>query len=128
MVWSLPIDCLHRATLLSASVLGCYSETKEQLHKRFPAVFPNKDGELLMFCSTMFASLVANAVSNPFDVVKSRVQVPPFPFAFSFAFPFCFLVLVLVFCLFLGPFLFLFLVVVLFLVLSYTTSDTMPYL
>ena len=32
-----------------------------------------------MFCSTMFASLVANAVSNPFDVVKSRVQNMPKP-------------------------------------------------
>jgi len=71
--------CFPSATLLSASVLGCYSETKEQLHKRFPQVFPNKDGESLMFVSTMFASLVANAVSNPFDVVKSRVQNMPTP-------------------------------------------------
>jgi solute carrier family 25 oxoglutarate transporter 11 len=76
-LWSGGVPTVIRATLLSASVLGCYSETKEQLHKRFPAVFPNKDGELLMFCSTMFASLVANAVSNPFDVVKSRVQNMP---------------------------------------------------
>jgi len=32
-----------------------------------------------MFTATMFASLVANAVSNPFDVVKSRVQNMPMP-------------------------------------------------
>ncbi|KAJ1487557.1 mitochondrial carrier domain-containing protein [Baffinella frigidus] len=64
-----------RATLLSASVLGCYSEAKERLHDKFPKVFPNKEGVPLMFTSTMMASLVATAVSNPFDVVKSRVQV-----------------------------------------------------
>jgi len=78
-LWSGGVPTVIRATLLSASVLGCYSETKEQLHKRFPQIFPNKDGESLMFVSTMFASLVANAVSNPFDVVKSRVQNMPTP-------------------------------------------------
>ena len=31
-----PRSVCCRATLLSASVLGCYSETKEQLHSRFP--------------------------------------------------------------------------------------------
>jgi len=78
-LWSGGAPTVIRATLLSASVLGCYSETKEQLHKRFPQVFPDKDGEVLMFCSTMVASFVANGVSNPFDVVKSRVQNMPKP-------------------------------------------------
>lgn len=45
--------------------------------------------------STMFASLVANAVSNPFDVVKSRVQVL-LTFFLSF---FLFLFLFFLFCL-----------------------------
>ena len=58
-LWSGGAPTVIRATLLSASVLGCYSETKEQLHKRFPQVFPDKDGEVLMFCSTMVASFGA---------------------------------------------------------------------
>jgi len=78
-LWSGGVPTVIRATLLSASVLGCYSETKEQLHARFPEIFPSKDGIALMFTATMFASLVANAVSNPFDVVKSRVQNMPMP-------------------------------------------------
>lgn len=78
-LWSGGVPTVIRATLLSASVLGCYSETKEQLHSRFPEIFPSKDGIPLMFTATMFASLVANAVSNPFDVVKSRVQNMPMP-------------------------------------------------
>lgn len=68
-----------RATLLSSAVLGCYSEAKERLHVMFPAVFGNKEGIPLMFTSTMCASFVANTVSNPFDVVKSRVQNMPKP-------------------------------------------------
>jgi len=68
-----------RATLLSSAVLGCYSEAKEQLHKSFPSIFGNKEGIPLMFVSTMCASFVANTVSNPFDVVKSRVQNMPKP-------------------------------------------------
>lgn len=76
-LWSGGAPTVIRATLLSASVLSCYSQAKQELHQRFPEVFPNKDGELLMFTATMFASFVANAVSNPFDVVKSRVQNMP---------------------------------------------------
>ena len=49
-----------------------------QLHVMFPSVFGNKEGIPLMFTSTMCASFVANTVSNPFDVVKSRVQVGDF--------------------------------------------------
>ena len=30
-----------------------------------------------MFCSTLVASLVANVVANPFDVLKSRLQNQP---------------------------------------------------
>jgi solute carrier family 25 oxoglutarate transporter 11 len=76
-LWSGGVPTIIRATLLSASVLGCYSEAKERLHKEFPQVFPNKDGVPLMFTATMFASFVATTVSNPFDVVKSRVQNMP---------------------------------------------------
>ncbi|KAJ1483673.1 mitochondrial carrier domain-containing protein, partial [Baffinella frigidus] len=68
-----------RATLLSSAVLGCYSEVKEQLHTKLPTVFPDKNGIPLMFTGTVFASFVANGVSNPFDVVKSRVQNMPRP-------------------------------------------------
>mmetsp|Transcript_43978 Transcript_43978/g.138816 ORF Transcript_43978/g.138816 Transcript_43978/m.138816 type:complete len:346 (-) Transcript_43978:152-1189(-) len=78
-LWSGGTPTVIRATLLSASVLGCYSESKEQLHKKFPQIFPDKDGIPLMFTGTMFASFVANLVSNPFDVVKSRVQNMPKP-------------------------------------------------
>ena len=62
-----------RATLLSAAVLGCTSESKVQLHKTFPSAFHNKEGIPLMFASTVVASFVANCVSNPFDVVKVSV-------------------------------------------------------
>eukprot|EP00283_Hemiselmis_rufescens_P011229 CAMPEP_0173435984 /NCGR_PEP_ID=MMETSP1357-20121228/15697_1 /TAXON_ID=77926 /ORGANISM="Hemiselmis rufescens, Strain PCC563" /LENGTH=309 /DNA_ID=CAMNT_0014401029 /DNA_START=46 /DNA_END=975 /DNA_ORIENTATION=- len=76
-LWNGATPTIIRATLLSASVLACYSEAKIELYKAFPSVFKDKEGIPLMFTSTMFASLVANVVSNPFDVVKSRIQNMP---------------------------------------------------
>eukprot|EP00287_Rhodomonas_sp_CCMP768_P004131 CAMPEP_0196731200 /NCGR_PEP_ID=MMETSP1091-20130531/11030_1 /TAXON_ID=302021 /ORGANISM="Rhodomonas sp., Strain CCMP768" /LENGTH=319 /DNA_ID=CAMNT_0042074321 /DNA_START=18 /DNA_END=977 /DNA_ORIENTATION=+ len=78
-LWKGGLPTIIRATLLSSAVLGCYSECKEQLHAKLPAVFPHKDGIPLMFTATMAASFVATGVSNPFDVVKSRLQNMPTP-------------------------------------------------
>jgi len=78
-LWKGGTPTIIRATLLSSAVLGCYSEVKEQLHTKLPTVFPDKNGIPLMFTGTVFASFVANGVSNPFDVVKSRVQNMPRP-------------------------------------------------
>eukprot|EP00282_Hemiselmis_andersenii_P047466 CAMPEP_0172089180 /NCGR_PEP_ID=MMETSP1043-20130122/23653_1 /TAXON_ID=464988 /ORGANISM="Hemiselmis andersenii, Strain CCMP441" /LENGTH=350 /DNA_ID=CAMNT_0012751581 /DNA_START=2243 /DNA_END=3296 /DNA_ORIENTATION=- len=78
-LWNGATPTIIRATLLSASVLACYSEAKIELYKALPTVFKDKEGVPLMFTATMFASLVANVVSNPFDVVKSRIQNMPVP-------------------------------------------------
>lgn len=78
-LWNGATPTIIRATLLSASVLACYSEAKIFLHEKVPKVFPDKEGIPLMFTGTMIASLVANVVSNPFDVVKSRIQNMPIP-------------------------------------------------
>mmetsp|Transcript_19596 Transcript_19596/g.44566 ORF Transcript_19596/g.44566 Transcript_19596/m.44566 type:complete len:304 (-) Transcript_19596:265-1176(-) len=65
-----------RAMLLSACVLGIGSEIKQYLTKT--GVF-GKDGKMfhgvpLLFVATLVSSFCANIVSNPVDVVKSRMQ------------------------------------------------------
>jgi len=66
-----------RAMVLSACVLGCSSEIKLKLIKT--GLF-GTEGNLifgglpLLFVATLFSSFIANIFSNPFDVVKSRVQ------------------------------------------------------
>lgn len=65
-----------RAMLLSACALAFTSEIKLRLIGT--GVFGG-DGQLfhglpLLFCSILASSFVANVVSNPFDVVKSRLQ------------------------------------------------------
>jgi solute carrier family 25 oxoglutarate transporter 11 len=65
-----------RAMLLSACVLGIGSEVKQHLTKS--GIFGD-DGKLfhglpLLFVATLCSSFCANVVSNPVDVVKSRMQ------------------------------------------------------
>jgi len=66
-----------RAMVLSACVLGCSSEIKERL---IGTGLFGTEGNLmfggvpLLFVATLFSSFIANIFSNPFDVVKSRVQ------------------------------------------------------
>lgn len=65
-----------RAMLLSACVLGIGSEIKQRLTQT--GVFGD-DGKLfhglpLLFVATLCSSFCANIVSNPVDVVKSRMQ------------------------------------------------------
>lgn len=65
-----------RACLLSACAMGITSEIKMRLSGS--GLFGD-DGKLyggvpLLFVATVFSSLCANTVANPFDVVKSRMQ------------------------------------------------------
>lgn len=65
-----------RAMVLSAFALGLTSEIKSKL---IVTGFFGENGQMfqgipLLFIATMFSSFVANIASNPFDVVKSRVQ------------------------------------------------------
>lgn len=66
-----------RAMVLSACVLACSSEIKLRLTAT--GIF-GTEGNLmfgglpLLFVATLISSFIANIFSNPFDVVKSRVQ------------------------------------------------------
>jgi len=66
-----------RAMVLSACVLGCSSEIKLRLTAT--GLFGTEGnlmfgGVPLLLFATLFSSFIANIFSNPFDVVKSRVQ------------------------------------------------------
>jgi len=66
-----------RAMVLSACVLGCSSEIKLKLTAS--GLFGTEGNLLLgglplLFIATLISSFIANIFSNPFDVVKSRVQ------------------------------------------------------
>lgn len=66
-----------RAMVLSACVLGCASEIKLKLTA---TGWFGTEGNLmyggvpLLFVATLCSSFIANIFSNPFDVIKSRVQ------------------------------------------------------
>ena len=65
-----------RAMLLSACALAFTSEIKLRLTGT--GIF-GENGQLLggiplLFCAILVSSFIANIVSNPFDVVKSRMQ------------------------------------------------------
>jgi len=73
-MWGGAAPTIIRAMLLSSTMLASYSEFKLMLHRARPEIFP-AEGLSTMFCGTMMASLVANTVVNPFDVIKSRTQM-----------------------------------------------------
>eukprot|EP01063_Lacrimia_lanifica_P035557 TRINITY_DN680_c0_g1_i1.p1 TRINITY_DN680_c0_g1~~TRINITY_DN680_c0_g1_i1.p1 ORF type:complete len:330 (+),score=108.95 TRINITY_DN680_c0_g1_i1:72-1061(+) len=78
-LWRGATPTVLRACLLSSCQLGITSEVKQNLSQS--GVFgPNGQmfyGLPMLFCSTLVSSFFANIVSNPFDVVKSRMQNMP---------------------------------------------------
>jgi len=77
-MWRGVMPTVTRAMALAATTLAVTSETKEQLPKHIPALAPYPT--VTMSCATVVASFWATVVSQPFDVVKSRVQnmvIPP---------------------------------------------------
>lgn len=77
-LWKGSTPTIARACTLSATVLGTTSELKRQLPVvtggRLPA-----DHTATLLASTCLASLAATFTSQPFDVVKSRIQNMPTP-------------------------------------------------
>ena len=78
-LWRGATPTVIRATLLSATSLAMTSEIKLRLAR---SGYFGENGEMfyglpMMFCSTLCSSFAANIVSNPFDVVKSRIQNMP---------------------------------------------------
>ena len=78
-LWRGATPTVARATLLSACQMGVTSEIKMKLIAS--GAFGEK-GEMffglpMLFCATMCSSFAANIVSNPFDVMKSRMQNMP---------------------------------------------------
>ena len=75
-LWRGATPTVARATLLSACQLGVTSEIKGRLSNS--GVFGPNGGMMyglpMMFCATLCSSFAANIVSNPFDVMKSRLQ------------------------------------------------------
>ena len=78
-LWRGATPTVLRATLVGSAQLGVTSEIKALLSKSgwFGPNGSNFYGLPMMFCSTMCSSFVANIVANPFDVVKSRLQMMP---------------------------------------------------
>lgn len=78
-LWRGATPTVARATLLSATTLGVTSELKGRLARS--GYFGENGGMFyglpMMFCSTLCSSFLANIVSNPFDVLKSRIQNMP---------------------------------------------------
>jgi solute carrier family 25 oxoglutarate transporter 11 len=78
-LWRGATPTVARATLLSACQMGVTSEIKMKLIAS--GAFGEK-GEMfyglpMLFCATLCSSFAANIVSNPFDVMKSRMQNMP---------------------------------------------------
>jgi len=75
-LWTGATVTVLRAMLLSACALAFTSEIKLKLTE---TGFFGEDGQMfhgvpLLFCAITVSSFIANVVSNPFDVVKSRTQ------------------------------------------------------
>mmetsp|Transcript_33044 Transcript_33044/g.36987 ORF Transcript_33044/g.36987 Transcript_33044/m.36987 type:complete len:312 (+) Transcript_33044:46-981(+) len=76
-LWTGAKVTVMRAMVLSACVLAFSSEIKLKLTKT--GIFGKEDNLLfgglpLLFLATLCSSFIANIFSNPFDVVKSRLQ------------------------------------------------------
>eukprot|EP01065_Artemidia_motanka_P048096 TRINITY_DN7683_c0_g1_i1.p1 TRINITY_DN7683_c0_g1~~TRINITY_DN7683_c0_g1_i1.p1 ORF type:complete len:322 (+),score=121.42 TRINITY_DN7683_c0_g1_i1:125-967(+) len=77
-LWKGSMPTILRASVLSATVLGTTSELKTQLPSLTGGALRPGGAETL-FLATVFASLAATFTSQPFDVVKSRIQNMPKP-------------------------------------------------
>jgi len=75
-LWKGATPTVCRATLLSACQMGVTSEAKAHLAETgwFGPDGQAYGGYPRLFCATLVASLAANVVANPFDVIKSRMQ------------------------------------------------------
>lgn len=78
-LWRGAMPTVGRATLLSAFQMGVTSEAKTKFAN---TGYFGPDGQWMggypmMFSATLVASFVATVASNPFDVVKSRMQNMP---------------------------------------------------
>jgi len=68
---------IQRAMIMGATQMGISSEAKQRL---LETDYFNKPNSIpLIFCSAFIGSCVANTVTMPFDVVKSRLQNMPLP-------------------------------------------------
>jgi solute carrier family 25 oxoglutarate transporter 11 len=78
-LWRGATPTVARATLLSSATLGVTSQAKIYLSESgwFGVNGSMMGGIPMMFCATLLSSFCANIVSNPFDVVKSRMQQMP---------------------------------------------------
>lgn len=79
-LWKGSAPTIARACVLSATVLGCTSELKAKLPEASGGMLP-ADGTATLWTATVLASLAATFASQPFDVVKSRIQNMPNPAA-----------------------------------------------
>lgn len=78
-LWRGAAPTVARGTLLGSASLGVTSQSKILLAES-GWFGPNGEwmgGYPMMFCATLISSFCANVVSNPFDVVKSRMQQMP---------------------------------------------------
>mmetsp|Transcript_125857 Transcript_125857/g.187839 ORF Transcript_125857/g.187839 Transcript_125857/m.187839 type:complete len:342 (-) Transcript_125857:80-1105(-) len=78
-MWRGAAPTVVRATLLSSCSLAITSQSKSYLSES-GWFGPNGQwlgGYPMMLCATLFSSFWANIVSNPFDVIKSRMQQMP---------------------------------------------------
>lgn len=80
-LWRGATPTVVRATLLSSASLGVTSQAKLVLNESgyFGPKGESMGGIPVMLCATLASSFCANVVSNPFDVIKSRLQQMPIP-------------------------------------------------
>ena len=76
-LWRGATPTILRASVLNAFQLGCYSQAKEELMCRFPAVFHGPTTVPTMFVGSMMSAFFGVGASMPLDVAKSRLQSQP---------------------------------------------------
>jgi len=76
-LWRGCVVTVMRAMLMGSTQMGLASEAKQRLLQT--AYFNNPNGIPLVFCAAFLASIAANTVVMPFDVIKSRLQNMPIP-------------------------------------------------
>ena len=79
-LWTGAAPTILRATFLNSSLLAITSQLKPEVASRTGWAETDVKN---MFCSTLVASLFSTACSQPFDVVKSRIQQASSPTAYK---------------------------------------------
>ena len=77
-LWRGVLVTCQRAMLMGGTQMGCASEAKQRL---MTTGYFNEGSIPHVFCGAAIASVIANMVTMPFDVVKSRLQNMPQPVA-----------------------------------------------